>query len=251
MKILSKRNLLQVDGNYFAVYNLQNIAALPTHQRLLPLDKHACVSLGHVFIFSQTAFWRTKQKTEQICVSALAWEWHHTAAFPYHPDGVGPCWSSSTNWCHTSLLCLETNCSPSQQTKPAESTDTVLPKSEEIKWQQNWTSFFTYKTSTKKSHWKATEIWYPHIWFVFSSLLINFLVLVKNSFHDKSLVENLETFTHLAHLDESPKHKNFCFHAVPSKRNQSKDLTAILCLKYWLQSNGDSTVWVGLTLQLS
>lgn len=150
MKIQSKRNLLQVDGNYFAGYNLQSMAALPTHQRLLPLDKHVCASLGHVFVFSQTAFWRTKEKTEQICVSALAWEWRHTAAFPYHSDGVGQCWSSSTNWRHTSLLCLETNCSPSQQIKPAESTDTVLPKSEEIKWQQNWTSFFTYKTSTKK-----------------------------------------------------------------------------------------------------
>lgn len=90
-----------------------------------------------------------------------------------------------------------------------------------------------------------------HFSFVLSSLLINFFVLVKSSFHDKSLVEILQTFTHLAHLDESPKHKNFCFHAISSKWNQSKDLTAILCLKYWLQSNRDSTVWVGLTLQLS
>lgn len=56
MKILTKRNLLQVDGNYFAGYSLQYMAALSTHQRLLALDKHVCASLGHVFVFSQTAF---------------------------------------------------------------------------------------------------------------------------------------------------------------------------------------------------
>lgn len=192
----------------------------------MPLDKYVSLSLSHVFVFSQTAFWRTKD-CEQICVSALAWKLLHMAAFPYHPDGVGQCWSSSTNQCHTGLFCLETNCSPSQQNKPAESTDTVLPKLEEINWQQKLNSFFHLQDQHKKHHQEVTEIRYAHIWFALSSLLINFLVLVKSSFHDKSLVKILETFTHLAHLDESPKHKNFCFHAISSKRNQSKNLMAI------------------------
>lgn len=239
MKILSKRNLLQVHRNCFPGSSLQSITALPTHQNLFPLDKHVWASPGHVFVFSQIAFWWAEQN--------IVWVFWHRNDFA-HTISIPLGWGSTAlvqqhkltshqfALAAGELLCLFL------YTNPAESTDKVLSKSEEIKWGQKW--IFSFHLQNKhKTHQKAN---------------VNLVKLQRYSMHTHSLhfplfilllsqkqlswqaleVEILESSTHLAHLDESPEHKNFCFHAIPSKRNQSKDLTAILCLKYWLQSNG-------------
>lgn len=91
------------------------------------------------------------------------------------------------------------------------------------------------------THWKANvslvRLRYTHTLFALFPLYLNFLV--KSSFHDKSLVEIFESSTHLVRLDESPEHKNFCFHAIPSKRNRSRldgyFMFEILASKQWRQ----------------
>ena len=117
--------------------------------------KHVCTSPGHVFVFSQIAFWRAKQKiANRLCKCfGVGMTSHSSISIPLR-------WGSTALVQQHKLTSRQFAPSGGKSpflllhTKPAESTDKVLSKSEEIKWGQKWT-FFSPPTKQAKKHRKA------------------------------------------------------------------------------------------------